>query len=150
MRFLILTHIFLFFSGATLAGSKPDMLLKTKDPLFSYGLVEERAEYFAFKIKQLTFGEYTEQVLFISPLITGNLEFHAMDMKFYYNYNNIVNNIFNFTMTHLRIDSLLMGVLVAYFYHFKLELIKSFTEKYNYLLLLFIFLALSFKLPSSS
>ncbi len=31
----------------------------------------------------------------------------------------------NFTMTHLRIDSLLAGVLVSYWYHFRIEYLKS-------------------------
>ena len=38
----------------------------------------------------------------------------------------------NTTMTHLRIDSLLAGVLVSYLYHFRLDYLKSFYEKYKY------------------
>lgn len=93
------------------------------------------------KLKWVSFNQklYTNKFLYAIILLIIS----SIIMKFYYNYNNIANNVFNFTMTHLRIDSLLMGVLVAYFYHFKLELIKNFTKKYNYLLLLFIFLTLS-------
>ncbi len=35
----------------------------------------------------------------------------------------------NFTMTHLRIDSLLAGVLIAYLYHFKLATFKHWFQK---------------------
>ena len=66
---------------------KPDLIANAREALMSYDIVEERAEYFIFKIKKLTFGDYTDQVLILSPLITGNFEFHAMKMKFYYNYN---------------------------------------------------------------
>jgi peptidoglycan/LPS O-acetylase OafA/YrhL len=35
----------------------------------------------------------------------------------------------NFTMTHLRMDSLLMGVLLAYFYFFKRSILETFYQK---------------------
>ena len=61
---------------------------KTKDAFFSYEQVEERADYFAFKLKNLTFGEYTEQVLYAAPLITGRVEFSIERINFYFDYNN--------------------------------------------------------------
>ncbi|WP_310557736.1 acyltransferase [Flavobacterium sp.] len=43
----------------------------------------------------------------------------------------------NFTMSHLRIDSLLAGVLISYWYHFKKEKLVLFYSKYQkYLLVL--------------
>ncbi len=42
----------------------------------------------------------------------------------------------NFTMTHLRIDSLLAGVYIAYLYHFRQELLRSFFSRYRYVLYL--------------
>lgn len=41
----------------------------------------------------------------------------------------------SFTMTHLRIDSLLLGVLVSFFYHFHFEAFKLFYIKYKYFLI---------------
>ena len=50
----------------------------------------------------------------------------------------------NFTMTHLRIDSLLAGVLVSYLYTFRREPLKRLIIKYENLCLLTIPLLLSF------
>ena len=49
----------------------------------------------------------------------------------------------NFTMTHLRIDSLLAGVLVSYWYHFRRDSIKLFFDKNKRLFLPLIFALLS-------
>ena len=49
-----------------------------------------------------------------------------------------------FTMSHLRFDSLLSGVLVSYFYYFKKAKIESFFYKNKQKLLLLAFLLLSF------
>lgn len=57
---------------------------KTKDALLSYEFIEERADYFAFKLKNLTFGEYTDQVLYVAPLFTGRLEFSIHRFNFYH------------------------------------------------------------------
>ena len=48
------------------------------------------------------------------------------------------------TMTHLRIDSLLAGVLVSYWYHFRLEALRSIFDKTKYLFLPAILLLISF------
>ncbi|MDW7694263.1 acyltransferase [Flammeovirgaceae bacterium SG7u.111] len=42
----------------------------------------------------------------------------------------------NTTMTHLRIDSLLTGVLVSYLYYFKKEPFRAFIKKHKYLLII--------------
>ena len=47
----------------------------------------------------------------------------------------------NFTMTHLRIDALLFGVLISYMYYFKQEFLK---KKFNELKYYLFFLALLF------
>jgi len=47
---------------------------------------------------------------------------------------------YNVTMTHIRIDSLLAGVLIAYCYYFRFEQLKKFVSKFRYLL---IFVALA-------
>ncbi len=49
----------------------------------------------------------------------------------------------NATMTHLRIDSLLAGVFIAYLYYFKKEWLKSIFEKYKLILIVVSFLGLS-------
>lgn len=56
--------------------------IKTKDALLSYEIVEKKADYFAFKLKNLTFGDYSEQVLYAAPLFTGKLEFSIHRIQF--------------------------------------------------------------------
>jgi peptidoglycan/LPS O-acetylase OafA/YrhL len=50
----------------------------------------------------------------------------------------------NITMTHLRIDSLLAGVFVSYWYYFKNELLKKFFTSYKSLLVIISILLLLF------
>ena len=45
----------------------------------------------------------------------------------------------NYTPTHFRIDSLLMGVIISFFYHFKQNKLKYFLNKQKMLLAIFIF-----------
>lgn len=58
----------------------------TRDALMQVDGVQERADYFVYQIKKLTFGEYTDDVLIITPFITGDLQFTANDINFYYNH----------------------------------------------------------------
>lgn len=44
----------------------------------------------------------------------------------------------NFSMTHLRIDSLLVGVLISYLFHFKRSVLDSFVIKHGYKILVLI------------
>lgn len=50
----------------------------------------------------------------------------------------------NYTMTHLRIDSLLAGVLISYWYYFKEYILIEFYEKYNRVMIPLAILLLSF------
>lgn len=50
----------------------------------------------------------------------------------------------NFSMTHLRIDSLLAGVLVSYWYNFKFDSLKNIFKKYTKYLLVISFGLLTF------
>lgn len=50
----------------------------------------------------------------------------------------------NITMTHLRIDSLLFGVLISYFYYFKNEILNVFFKKNKLLLLSVALILLTF------
>lgn len=58
----------------------------------------------------------------------------------YYSHNLIAKNN---TMTHLRIDSLLAGVFIAYCYYFKLISLQNFFTKYKKALLVICFAGLS-------
>jgi peptidoglycan/LPS O-acetylase OafA/YrhL len=49
----------------------------------------------------------------------------------------------NFTMTHLRIDSLLTGVLISFLYHFKLDYLKKFFYAKKIFLIIICILGLS-------
>jgi hypothetical protein len=62
------------------------MLDRTKDALLSFDYIEDRADYFIFKLKNLTLGEYSEDLLYIAPAITGNVELRAYNMNVYYNH----------------------------------------------------------------
>lgn len=59
---------------------------KTKDALLSIDYIEKRADYFVFKLKNLTFGEYTDNVMYIAPLATGKVEFSMYDVNVYYDH----------------------------------------------------------------
>lgn len=53
-------------------------------------------------------------------------------------------NVRNTTMSHLRIDSLLFGVLIAYWYYFKHEVLTNFHQKHKTKLLILACILLSF------
>lgn len=97
--------------------------------------------WLGLKIKIINFQDNVRKNKFLLAIIL--LIIISIILKFHSNYFNSENNVLNFTMTHLRIDSLLVGVLIAYFYHFKFNLIKQFTTKYKYLLLLFFVITLT-------
>lgn len=49
--------------------------------------------------------------------------------------NMVLNdNVRNFTMTHLRIDSLLMGVFISYIFYFKPGVLQNLVARYKYVL----------------
>lgn len=48
---------------------------------------------------------------------------------------NDAASVHNITATHLRLDTLLMGVLISYWYHFKLETLKQFFIRYHRVLM---------------
>lgn len=71
-------------------------------------------------------------LLFIFVLrIISNIEFPVQEVR-------------NITMTHLRIDSLLAGVLISYWYNFKREELLSFYLNHQKSLLLLSFILISF------
>ncbi len=62
------------------------LVSKTKDALLSFDYIEKRADYLVFKLKNLTFGEYSENVMYIAPIITGNLEVNVHGVNIYYDH----------------------------------------------------------------
>ena len=54
------------------------------------------------------------------------------------------NNVRNFTMTHLRIDSLLAGVFISYLYYFRNEILTHYFTSYKKKLLILALVLVSF------
>ncbi|MBP6386536.1 MAG: acyltransferase [Pseudarcicella sp.] len=63
--------------------------------------------------------------------------------RFFSNIINPQNVVRHFTMTHLRIDSLLAGVLIAYFFYFKRNVLDLFFDKTSTYLFIFCLAGLS-------
>lgn len=99
----IITILFIFsFSACCLANYVETYLLEggdnqfnpnqgqaanvTRDALMSVDGVQERADHFVYQIKKLTFGDYTDDILIITPFITGDVQFTANDFNVYYNH----------------------------------------------------------------
>jgi peptidoglycan/LPS O-acetylase OafA/YrhL len=68
--------------------------------------------------------------------ITISLLVIILLLRLYSNYNFPLQQVKNFTMTHLRIDSLLFGVLISYFYYFRKTIFEAFFKKWSYFLYL--------------
>jgi hypothetical protein len=64
------------------------LVSKTKDALMSFDYIEDRADYLVFKFKNLTFGEYTDDIMYISPLVTGDIQISMYDINIYYDHFN--------------------------------------------------------------
>jgi len=62
------------------------MLDKTKDALLSFDYIEDRADYLVFKLKNLTFGDYSDNVMYVTPLVTGSVVMSAYNFNVYYNH----------------------------------------------------------------
>lgn len=104
-------HFYIFFSIALLLGLKYKWVnLTTKA---------------TSNIKSVKF----ENIIFITMLFV----FIMRVFSNIYFPNQIIRN---FTMTHLRIDSLLMGVLIAYYFYFKKEFLLQIYKKYKIALLI--------------
>lgn len=65
-------------------------------------------------------------------------------LRFASNYYLEQLTIRNFTMTHLRIDALLFGVLISYLYHYKLDYFSALFQKYARFAWVLIIILLSF------
>ena len=49
----------------------------------SYGLIQNKAEYWGARLEKMLLGDYAKDVMLIAPLVTGKIQFNALDMKFY-------------------------------------------------------------------
>jgi hypothetical protein len=61
---------------------------RTKDALLSYDYIEERADYMIYKIKNMTFREYSDHVLYLAPIVTGSVQVRVNNFDIYYDYNS--------------------------------------------------------------
>lgn len=59
------------------------MFRQTSNALMRYELVQQKTEYWGDRLEKMLLGEYAEKVMVIAPLVTGKIEFNALDMNFY-------------------------------------------------------------------
>jgi peptidoglycan/LPS O-acetylase OafA/YrhL len=90
----------------------------------------------SFEVKENQFSNFEKLLFFILILILG--------LRIFSNIYFPDENVRNTTMSHLRIDSLLFGVLIAYWYYFKFDKLSNFYQKYKAILLILAFAMLSF------
>lgn len=109
-------------------------------------------EHFYFGLAFLLWFIFNKKIISFKGNINGisNFEkfillilFATLVMRFVSN-SFYTEDIRQFTMTHLRIDSLFFGVLIAYWYHFKQEKLVTFYHNHQSILLIFAFSILSF------
>lgn len=89
-----------------------------------------------FEIVPNKFTAFEKLIVLILIVVLG--------IRLWYNTIPLENRALYVTMTHLRIDSLLFGVLLSYWYYFRKEMLTNFFKKYQYLLLVCAFGILSF------
>lgn len=90
----------------------------------------------SFEIKANQFSNFEKLLFSILILILG--------LRFISNIYFPDENVRNTTMSHLRIDSLLFGVLIAYWFYFKNDKLSNFYQKHKAKLLILAFAMLSF------
>ena len=62
------------------------MLDKTKTALFSYEIVEERADYVLDQLKNSAFGDYAKNMAVVVPIVTGKINFQYKKLEFSYSH----------------------------------------------------------------
>lgn len=83
---LKLSLILILLSSLVLAQSR--MVNKTREALLSYSIVREKSDEILNDLKDKTLGDYAEKMLIFAPLVTGQVEFNAYDVNFYYDHRN--------------------------------------------------------------
>ena len=117
----------------------------------SWSLAVEEHFYFAltlllwliFNKKMLSF-EITPKRLSNFEKLLCSILILILGLRFLSNIYFPEESVRNSTMSHLRIDSLLFGVLIAYWYYFKHEKLSNFYQKHKTKLLVLAFALLSF------
>ena len=103
-------------------------------------------EHFYFGLILVLWIVLRKKLVKLDPPATsllGKIEKSILFMMFLCILFRIANNVFypdaiakNLTMTHLKIDSLLAGVLVAYLYYFRIDFLRTTFKKYKTILLI--------------
>ncbi|MGC4041477.1 MAG: acyltransferase [Flavobacterium sp.] len=116
----------------------------------SWSLAVEEHFYFALALllwlifnKKIMKFEITGKFSNFEKYLIGTLVF-VLILRFVANVEYPDEAVKNTTMSHLRVDSLLFGVLISYWYHFKQEKLVAFYQKYKAVLLVLAFAMLSF------
>lgn len=63
-------------------------LTRTRTALMRFKQVRQRTKYFTRKLKNLTFGEYSDEVMYLAPFVSGEFQFSVSDIDFYYDRNS--------------------------------------------------------------
>ena len=98
--------------------------------------------YLAIRLKFIEMTIGSRNSIFIKIIILFLIM--CLFLRIFYNYYYPDQIIKNTTKTHLRIDSLLAGVLISYFYFFNFNLLKSWFQKQKKLLFYIGILFISF------
>jgi hypothetical protein len=54
---------------------------RTKDALLAYPAIEARANYFAKRLEKKLLGDYAQEVLILSPILTGQVSLNVFDLN---------------------------------------------------------------------
>lgn len=112
----------------------------------SWSLAVEEHFYFGLALLfwMLINSKYKDKLMANLGTILIGLMMVVLAVRIVTVWSNAASSVHNITSSHLRIDSLLMGVLVSYFYYFKLDRLKSIFFQNTRLLFCLSFCLLSF------
>lgn len=99
--------------------------------------------YWAFKNKIINHQSNNKNISIFEKSIYGVLILCLILRYFISFYFTEIEFKHKFTMTHLRLDSLLFGVLISYYIHFKYEILLQFYTKFKKILFLIALLFVS-------
>jgi peptidoglycan/LPS O-acetylase OafA/YrhL len=111
----------------------------------SWSLAVEEHFYFGFSIflwliinqGKLIYRKNTYPLIIIAILLI------VFIIRVYSNIYLTIDSTKLYTMTHLRIDSLLFGTLIAFLFYFRLENLNRFYLKYKYILVIIMILSIA-------
>lgn len=119
----------------------------------SWSLAVEEHFYFLFAISLWIGLRHNKKLLQTDTTLklnsSKNFELIVLTLLLIILFFRVISNIIlpqqivrNFTMTHLRIDSLLFGVIISYLFYFKKTVLEKFFIKNSYLLYIICFIGL--------